>query len=372
MKNVKKKNVKRGKQNKKSGDIKKEQKGLSGDVAKEQVEELPMMLIDNADTEQRRANRLGAIIAILVVLGTLCAFIFKMTISSINVWSEHGIIYWYLQLLFLSALSTLVILFVDMILYVVSDLKRHNIMDKNYQQYDEVSDKRYMHLINDFSIYIILLFIIFCLYFPISVIYEDDKQKWNGIVASCGMFLAGVLFLLFWIREKGEKEIKLGIKNAFYKFANLVFVALGCYVISVAIVVNNKTTIEVNYNADGRMVICNTSTESYNGLDIEIRKIDGEMIYVKSFEKKELLFAREDKYINNEFNGEKMDEGLLVTSEWLHWKCLFDLKEAVNEPGEYYVSIIVHNNGKRVQLINSFLTRNNEYFFAKDSMVKEY
>ena len=60
-------------------------------------------------------DRQTAIIAIVAVIGTLCAFLFKMTISSLNVWSEQGVMYWYLQALFSFALSTSVIIFIDIL-----------------------------------------------------------------------------------------------------------------------------------------------------------------------------------------------------------------------------------------------------------------
>lgn len=120
------------------------------------------------------------------------------------------------------------------------------------------------------------------------------------------------------------------------------------------------------------MEICNTSAENYNGLDIEICNMDGEIIYKESVEKAKLLFAREDAYVNNEVDGEKVAEGILINCEWLHWKYMFDLKEVINESGDYCVSIIAHQDGKRVFLFNSFSVKNEEYIFAKDSMDKDY
>lgn len=51
---------------------------------------------------------------------------------------------------------------------------------------------------------------------------------------------------------------------------------------------------------------------------------------------------------------------------------MFDLKEVINESGEYCVSITVHQNGKSAFLINSLSVENKEYIFAKDSMEKDY
>ena len=86
--------------------VENQQEVLGADVDKNQVENKQEILVDAAEKEQRRTTRLGAIIAIVAVIGTLCAFLFKMTISPLNVWSEQGVMYWYLQALFSFALAT--------------------------------------------------------------------------------------------------------------------------------------------------------------------------------------------------------------------------------------------------------------------------
>lgn len=69
---------------------KKNKKMKKTEIHKMQVENQQAILVDAAEKEQRRTSRLGAIIAIVAVIGTICAFLFKMTISSLNVWSERG------------------------------------------------------------------------------------------------------------------------------------------------------------------------------------------------------------------------------------------------------------------------------------------
>ena len=113
-----------------------------GKYKKVQVENQQEILVDSTEKEQRRTTRLGAIVAIVAVIGTLCVFLFKMSMAALNVWSEQGVMYWYLQALFLFALSTSVIIFIDIVLYVISDLKRYNTLDQNYKQYDQESDNR--------------------------------------------------------------------------------------------------------------------------------------------------------------------------------------------------------------------------------------
>lgn len=292
--------------------------------------------------------------------------------SSLNVWSEQGVMYWYLQALFSFALSTSVIIFIDIVLYVISDLKRYNTLDQNYKQYDQESDNRYMYLLSDFRIYTIMIIFVFILSIPLSAIYGEESQKWSGILVSCLCAVVGIVLVVQWVKHKSKEEIKRILLKVGGKIAEWMFVALLCFTISAIFIVNNKATISVSYNADGIVEICNTSAENYNGLDIEIWNMDGEKIYTESVEKEKLLFAREGKYVNNEVEGEKVAEGILINSECLHWKYMFDLKEVINESGEYCVSITVHQDGKSAFLINSLSVENKEYIFAKDSMEKDY
>ena len=368
----KKKNKKMKKREIYKMQVENQQKVLSANGDKEQVENQQEILVDVAEKEQRRTTRLGAIIAIVAVIGTICAFLFKMTISSLNVWSERGVIYWYLQALFLFALSTSVIIFIDIVLYVISDLKRYNMLDQNYKQYDQESDNRYMYLLSDFRIYTIMIIFVFILSIPLSAIYGEESQKWSGILVSCLCAVVGIVLVVQWVKHKSKEEIKRILLKVGGKIAKWMIVALLCFTISAIFIVNNKATISVSYNVDGIVEICNTSAESYNGLDIEIWNMDGKKIYTESVEKEKLLFAREDKYVNNEVDGEKVAEGILINSECLHWKYMFDLKEVINESGEYCVSITVHQDGKSAFLINSLSVENKEYIFAKDSMEKDY
>lgn len=347
--------------------VENQQEVLSADVDKNQVEN-----VDATEKEQRRTTRLGAIITIVALIGTLCAFFFKMTISSLNIWSEQGVLYWYLQAFFLLSLSTSVIVCIDIVLYLTSDLKRYNTCDQNYKQYDEGSDNRYRDLLNDFRMYTIMLFFVFSLSIPLSAIYGEENQKWIRSLISCLWALAGIVFVVKWVKDTNKEEIKRTLQTVGGKIAKWIFVALFCFAIGGIFIVNNKATISVSYNADGIVEICNTSAESYNGLDIEIWNMDGEIIYTKSVEKEKLLFAREDKYVNNKVDGEKVAEGILINSECLHWKYMFDLNEVINESGEYSVSITVHQDGKSAFLINSLSVENKEYIFAKDSMEKDY
>lgn len=248
----KKKNKKMKKREIHKMQVENQQKVLSANGDKEQVENQQEILVDAAEKEQRRTTRLGAIIAIVAVIGTICAFLFKMTISSLNVWSERGVIYWYLQALFSFALSTSVIIFIDIVLYVISDLKRYNMLDQNYKQYDQESDNRYMYLLSDFRIYTIMIIFVFILSIPLSAIYGEESQKWSGILVSCLCAVVVIVLVVQWVKHKSKEEIKRILLKVGGKIAEWMFVALLCFTISAIFIVNNKATISVSYNVNAK------------------------------------------------------------------------------------------------------------------------
>lgn len=335
---------------------------------KKQASKKQDILVDTDDKEQRRATRLGAIIAIVAIIGTMGSLFIKMTYNLINVWPNQGIIFKYFQLLFLLTLSTLVIMFVDIVLYVLSDLKRYNILNKNYRQFDQESDNRYMYLQQDFSFNIIMLVFVFSIYLPLSSIYEEGVVKCMMLLFSHLFIFYGIFFAIKWIKDRTKKEkIKLVVKSLKWMFMTFI-----CYGITLIFIVNNESTIGVSYNPDGLVEIWNTSSKDYDRLDIEISNRNDEIIYTKSVEEGNLLLAMEEKYINIKTGSEDVEEGVLLNNEWIHWKYSLDLTELINQSGEYYISIEVYQDGKRVSLINTLSVENEEYIFAKDSLEKEY
>lgn len=334
-----------------------------------QHQEIP---IDTADKEQRRTTRLGAIIAIVAVIATLFTLLFKLTTNTLNIWSEHGSMYWYLQALFSIALAIVGIIFFDIVIYLVSDLRRYNTLDHNYKQYDQVSDEKYMRLFDDFIIYTIMLFGVIALDIPLTVIYGEASQKLGGIIVSCICVIAGIYCFVQWVKKRNKEEIKQTFLKVGEKVLNCAFGALFCFALGLIIVANNKSTIQVEYNEDGIVEIYNASAEGYKEMNIEICNMDDEVIYTKSVEREELLFAREDKYVINEIDGERIVQGMAINADLLHWKYVFDIGEIANDSGEYYISITSYQNGKKAVLINSFFADNKKYIYAKDSIEKTY
>lgn len=272
-----------------------------------------------------------------------------------------------MQALFLLALSISIIIFCDVVFYVISDLKRYDIEDLDYKQYDSLSDIRYKHLIRDFNLYVVLLLIAFALFIPLSIFYSNEKQRWNSI--SC-LIVFGVIFI--WLKNHSKKINWKTLANVGERIVLLAVVGLLCWVMFLIIIANTKDIIKVDYNADGTVVICSSSLENYNGLDIIVCNMSNEIIYKKSVRRDELLLAREDKYVYDEVDGKKEVEGIIINNERFHWKYILDLKEIVNESEKYCLSIEVYQDGKKAKLVNSFLLDDKSYLFVKDNMEKEY
>lgn len=327
---------------------------------------------DEVDIEQRRTTRLGAIIAIVAIIGTICAFLFRLTINTLNVWSEQGVIYWYLKVFFLSALSIALIICIDMVIYVMSDLQRHDILNQDYKQYDHISDEKYKCLLADFKIYTMMFLALCSLSILLSAFYADKNQRWIDMLIFVLILIVGILIMIISTKDKSKQDIKKTLMNFINKFGKMLIMGCLCFIVGFVFVINAKTTINVNFSSDGMVEICNTSAENYSGLDIMIYNMADEIIYEKSVEEEEVLIATEEKYVNGEVDGKKVDEGILLNSELLHWKYKFDLREMLDETGRYYISVIAYQEGKRVALRNSFLVNEKEYVFAQDTMEKKY
>lgn len=327
---------------------------------------------NQSDWEHRRTTRLGAILAIIAVIGALGTIVLKLTMGFLNIWSQNGFIYWYFQTLFSMTLSMIVIMVINIVQFVLADLRRYNILDCNYKHYDEKSDAAYLLLLSDFKIYIRILFILFTLIIPLSVLYSEKSQRWIGIMVSGVLIVAVAILFIDWIRHKSIEEIKQGVVPVWIKIAKLVFTGLICYIVGTAFVINGKETIHINYSTNGYVEIDNTSSTNYDELKIEIFDKNDKLIYNESINKSKLLFAREEKYIINEVDENKIVEGLSLGSELLHWKYVFDLASKVEDVGQYYIAITVNQGTKRVVVENMFNVVNNDYTFAKSSIDKDY
>ena len=341
-------------------------------IWKEQ-QELRQDMMKEEEEEQRRTTRMAAIVAILAVAGAILTFFFTMTIKVLNIWSKEGIIFQYLQILAVILLSIMIMILIDMVFYLWFDLKRHDVLNANYKRYDKKSDEGYMNLIYDVKIYgeTLGIFMIPVLFF--YIIYGEKSMKQSGIILLLG--IVGFAIYGFKYRLKGINKniLKVIVRKRGWKLLKLFALGIVCYYFVFSIVINSDiTTINIDYNKTGIVVINNESSRNYESLKIEIYNVHDEKIYFDSVEEDKLLYAKEDKNIKSMIDDKVVGEGLALNDERLYWKYSFDLQEVIKEPGKYYIYISVYQNENNVVLGNTFFKDEKEYIFAKDKMKKNY
>lgn len=327
----------------------------------------------NVDKEQRRTTRLGALIALIAIVGTLCTILFKVAKAAMSIWPEKGIMYWYFIVLFLLMFSIAFILFGDMMSYIYSDLKRHNIANEVYEKYDEESDKKYLGIINDFEIYLVILAIVFAGFLFLNSIYSEGMQRISCIIVCIFLALLGIFILILYLRNIKKEVLKRKINKIASSIGKLFGVGLVSCVIILSLITSTTATIGIFCEENGRITITNTSSKSYERMEIKIYDFSCKtIIFQETVDEGNLLYARENEYILREINGKKEVEGIMVDGELLHWKYILELENIILKDGQYYVSICVYQEGESVEFKNMFDAKKGNYVYAKEVLEKDY
>ena len=339
----------------------------------ELVENAGIQCKKTADEEgERRNTRLGTVIAITAVVGTIIAILYKWAVRMLNISAKHGYIAWYFQGLVVLAFASVLILSYNIAVYVLNDLQRYNLCDKEYGKYDSISDNAYKNLVNEFKVYMGVLIFLFSANIFLMVKF-DEKNRGLAIFDVVLYMIALALLVFGWGRNRiKEKKLKVKLLYITEKIIKLGITGLVCFTVMLVIVVDNPAAIKVNYNADGIVEINNTSSGNYDGLDIEIQNEVGEIVISENIDTEELLFAKEDVYVNAMMDDKNEFDGVLINSEKRHWKYIFDKIEDIKDPGIYCISITVYKEERKVVLLNSFELKNNKFMFAQDVMEKAY
>ena len=90
------------------------------------------MIEESADREQRRTTRIGTILAAAMV-GALCTILYKIMMSFLNLWVEKGMWYRVFRLGIILAFAVSLLICFDIVPYVLSDLKRYNLLDSRHK-----------------------------------------------------------------------------------------------------------------------------------------------------------------------------------------------------------------------------------------------
>lgn len=323
---------------------------------------------DKNDVEQRRVNRTGTILAIIALVGTLLLFLFKITINALNIWSAKSIIYRLAQIVFVSILSSVIWIILDIILYIIKDMKRNNVIDEKHKLYDTESDERYAVLIKDIEVYFIINLIMGAICVP--VIEENENKIIFLFIIVIYAFVLAVSIILF---NHGYK--KSDITQLIYRVGKLVGLSLVIYVICLEVILAKKhNEINVNFAVDGTVTIENVAVGNYDSMQVNLYDSMGNELYSRLIQNDEVLVAREFKTKESLQNRYSSMNAILIDSEYIYNKYSYNIgdDDICDENLKYYIEIIIYSETENVVLLNSFYCRNERYYYAKDYMEKQY
>lgn len=327
---------------------------------------------NESDIEQRRTTRMASIIAIFAIVGTLCGFLYKIALNAVDVLPKTGVVYWYIIVLSCFALAAGVITFWEILQYIIKDLKRYNVHDKLYRHYDEISDERYLWLIDCFERRIIWLVILLGVFIPISAFYENKGDRWTSIVATIEIFVFCLIYVALWIKKTTKEEKIKGIKQCFFSITRWCLAAILCFMFLLITIISSEATIQIEYVGSGEVIVKNESSYEYNGMNISIRDNEGLIICEVDPTISDLLWAKENIYVKSGEDEENSAEGLVVSGERLHWNFIYNISQELNENEKYIVSITVLLDQKYIIIQNEFMVKEGQFFFAEEKIVKEY
>lgn len=323
------------------------------------------------DKKERRDTRQGTIISIIAILGTICTVLFKYTKSVLSVWPISGWIYYvFMWSLFIVPLSAALLIFKDIIIYVIYDLKRYNVQDSEYEQYDKESDKKYYLLITNFRIVIVICVTFFMYFIVLLSIEKYLSQKLLSIVILTSI-MAAIVYILNWIkRKKIEKENVLKVVKTLGAIVLTTVLVLYC---AFFLSINRNAQADVQFASNGTISISNAIDEQFGEIKITVYDSNNTIFLEKDVQVDDVLGAKEAKIHNiSDESGEEIGYGQGIKDEMLYWFYQYDLKDLSLSKGKYCVEIEILQDGKSVELINMFSVEKKEYLFAKSAISKKY
>lgn len=343
--------------------------------------------VDNDEIEDkcdRRSIRLSTIVAIVVILGSISLFLFKLANAAINQWPEKVNAYSvYFMILFIAPLSVALIVLFDIIVYILVDLKRYDVLQTVYKSFDIESDKKYSKMIRDFKIGIWINLFVLSGIFPVSFIYDEQREVLNvviGIVFFSILVLALIVIaiarLVGYVKTKDKYMRKEKRNLIFYNLGTIgKTVLLGVFIFTVALALTQRSTarMDASFTNRGLMTLENESDEEQGTLFFKVYDNDHNILLEKTVDQSAFLFAKESKMVKNEIREGLIVKATSLDSERLYWKYIFDLKDLRLREGTYCVSIKYEQKNREIEINNMFsIGKFNKFEFANDRMEKEY
>jgi len=227
-------------------------------------------------------------------------------------------------------------------------------------------------LINGFKRHTCLLGSLLFIFIPISAIYGSTGDKLTAVIVTIEVLIFSGIYIFIWIKNTTKKERIQRVKQMIVAVVKWILIAGLCFLLVAQIRVNSNSVLQIDYKANGQVIITNESSRNYSGMDIVIQKGDKEVVYTKKIESEELLWAKENEYVKSEVDGEKSEEGIVVNGERLYWRYIVSSADVLKMDGEYIIEITVYQDDNYVVIKNSFVMQNEEYVFSQERIEKEY
>ena len=323
------------------------------------------------DYEQRRTTRLGAVLAIVVVVGTICTVIFQLCVNVLNMWAIQGLIYRCLQITIFATFSIIIILFYRLIVFIICDLMRYNVSDENCRKYDMKSDASYDLLVCDCRVYLILLTVVLMVIIVVLSLNGDEADKVAGIFLVFAILVVG-LSAIYWCVKKQRKKILLHIREIVIKMGIWILVGVMSFCIALVLLVNHKGEVEIEFDTNGKIDICNSSSINLDNIVVTIYDESGNIIYDKYIASENMLYAIERVDVYEEKDGAKIADVMMINTELQHWRYQFDVNDILELEGKYRIFLQIEVDRKQVKLENNIIKDADGFRYTVNSITKEY
>jgi hypothetical protein len=152
------------------------------------------------------------------------------------------------------------------------------------------------------------------------------------------------------------------------KVGELIICAFIVYILTIAPLTSRASEINIDFCDDGKVIICNSTIEELNQIDIFIFNGDKDAVYSEVIMKDQLLTGIEKVFISEDelLRGERID------GYSKHWKFIFYIPEDIKLSDECEMIIYVYEENGTVGFSNMFEVVDGEYVFAVDNFETTY
>lgn len=320
------------------------------------------VVLGGEDKETRRTSRCGIVLAIIAIIAGVLTIIYNYIkkFSKIIVLENKLLIIW-CYLFMICMLSLIILIVVEGLVYAFKDIKRYNVKDEKYKNYDDISDEFYNYLIFDLRGVVassIASLVLFWLFYAIYIPKMTDKILYFAI------FGIATLVILVYIISKRKTLITKGkfIGLFIIKFM-VIFVIVGSIIPSA-----RQSKIIINFDMN-KVIIENESENEYDNMQICIYNNKNEEIVSHTVDEYELLLAED---VNSQVLDEIEGEISYSPRNSLYWTYEYNIEKLDLKPGKYNIVIDVQQGNTKLHFENEFIYNKKQTKYAKKEFIKTY